>query len=122
MRDFSSMYVAKWEDSDLEREDAAVWDFEDFAKNARGIKRLGILRMDVDNLGTIFIKGLRFPKRRTNNPEGPSGQGWGRGDSRPIRRGGTKTHGVHFTHGDAFQTAGPFLFRVHSAPVGDIRL
>lgn len=33
-------------------------DFEAIAQCSKGIKRLGILRMDVDNLGTIFSKGL----------------------------------------------------------------
>jgi CRISPR-associated protein Csm1 len=33
-------------------------DFDELAKNSDGIRRLGILRMDVDNLGTIFQKGL----------------------------------------------------------------
>jgi CRISPR-associated protein Csm1 len=32
--------------------------FNDFADKSEGIKRLGILRMDVDNLGRIFIEGF----------------------------------------------------------------
>ena len=32
--------------------------FNDFAEKSEGIKRLGILRMDVDNLGRIFLKGF----------------------------------------------------------------
>lgn len=32
--------------------------FDDFAEKSDGIKRLGILRMDVDNLGRIFMKGF----------------------------------------------------------------
>jgi len=32
--------------------------FNDFAEKSEGIKRLGILRMDVDNLGRIFIEGF----------------------------------------------------------------
>lgn len=34
-------------------------DFEAIATSSKGIKRLGILRMDVDNLGRIFSKGLK---------------------------------------------------------------
>lgn len=33
--------------------------FEEIAERAKGIKRLGILRMDVDNLGKIFSQGLK---------------------------------------------------------------
>lgn len=32
--------------------------FNDFADYSKGLKRLGVLRMDVDNLGRIFTKGL----------------------------------------------------------------
>ena len=32
--------------------------FNDFADHSKGLKRLGVLRMDVDNLGRIFTKGL----------------------------------------------------------------
>ena len=32
--------------------------FEDFAKEAKGIKRLAVLRADVDNLGTAFVSGF----------------------------------------------------------------
>ncbi len=35
-----------------------IKDFEDLAKDSEGIHRLGILRMDVDNLGAVFSKGL----------------------------------------------------------------
>ena len=34
-------------------------EFEAIAQQAKGVQRLGILRMDVDNLGTIFAHGLR---------------------------------------------------------------
>jgi len=34
-------------------------EFEDIAKKSKGISRLGILRMDVDNLGRIFSQGLK---------------------------------------------------------------
>jgi CRISPR-associated protein Csm1 len=33
-------------------------DFDELANNSNGIRRLGILRMDVDNLGSIFQRGL----------------------------------------------------------------
>ncbi|MFW5993363.1 MAG: type III-A CRISPR-associated protein Cas10/Csm1 [Desulfohalobiaceae bacterium] len=52
------MYLGKWEamrDQEME--------FENFAQDAKGISRLGVLRMDVDNLGQVFIQGLRFPER-----------------------------------------------------------
>lgn len=34
-------------------------DFESIADESHGVKRLGILRMDVDNLGSIFSNGLK---------------------------------------------------------------
>lgn len=47
------------------------YDFEMFAENSQnqagdngGIKRLGILRMDVDNLGQVFVNGLNFEKQQ----------------------------------------------------------
>lgn len=49
-------YVGKW----LKEKNSGNWDFDDFASNAKGISRMGVLRMDVDNLGEIFIRGLRF--------------------------------------------------------------
>jgi len=33
--------------------------FEDLQKEAEGLKRLGVLRMDVDNLGSIFARGFQ---------------------------------------------------------------
>ncbi|OPY90900.1 MAG: hypothetical protein A4E72_00418 [Syntrophus sp. PtaU1.Bin208] len=42
-------------------------DFEEIADTSQGIKRLGILRMDVDNLGKIFSHGLshyRYKKEK----------------------------------------------------------
>jgi CRISPR-associated protein Csm1 len=50
-------FVGKWECN----KKSGDWDFDNFADNAKGIERLGVLRMDVDNLGEIFIRGLRFP-------------------------------------------------------------
>ncbi len=35
--------------------------FEEFAQKAEGIKRLGVLRADVDNLGTAFVHGFKRP-------------------------------------------------------------
>ncbi len=37
------------------------WEFDDFAEGAQGVGRLGVLRLDVDNLGEIFVRGLHFP-------------------------------------------------------------
>lgn len=50
-------YVGKWQRRDKK---SAEWEFDEFAENAKGISRMGVLRMDVDNLGEIFIRGLRF--------------------------------------------------------------
>jgi CRISPR-associated protein Csm1 len=50
-------YVGKWQ---KQEKDSADWEFNDFAEQSVGIHRLGILRMDVDNLGEVFIRGLRF--------------------------------------------------------------
>ena len=41
--------------------EAGDWEFNDFDENATGIQRMGVLRLDVDNLGEIFIRGLKFP-------------------------------------------------------------
>lgn len=65
----SSFYLGKWEKGKQVRKGGEPWDFEDYAENAEGIERLGVLRMDVDNLGLIFIQGLRFPERTKD--------GWG---------------------------------------------
>jgi len=66
----STMYLGKWESLRNIRDDESEWDFEDYANHSTGIKRLGILRMDVDNLGMVFIKGLQFPEREK--------RGWGK--------------------------------------------
>lgn len=47
-------FIGQW-DKD---KDARDWQFDEFADKATGIKRLGILRMDVDNLGQLFSCGL----------------------------------------------------------------
>lgn len=49
-------FLAKW---DLAK-DSWDWDLDEFSKESQGIKRLGILRMDVDNLGQVFIRGVRL--------------------------------------------------------------
>ena len=41
-----------------ERDKDKIMTFEEMAKESEGIHRLGVLRMDVDNLGSIFQKGL----------------------------------------------------------------
>lgn len=67
----SSLYVGKWDATRQVRDsDQRPWDFNDYADQAEGIRRMGVLRMDVDNLGLIFIRGLRFP-RRTDAGWGP---------------------------------------------------
>ncbi len=48
-------FVGKWDRDKTSGE----FDFEDFAEHGVGIERMGILRMDVDNLGEIFIRGLK---------------------------------------------------------------
>ena len=40
-------------------------DLDKMADKAEGIRRIGILRMDVDNLGHIFVKGLNFKEDLT---------------------------------------------------------
>ncbi|MEW6259125.1 MAG: type III-A CRISPR-associated protein Cas10/Csm1 [Thermodesulfobacteriota bacterium] len=66
----SMMALGKWDSHrNIRVQDGEAWDFEDYAQNAVGIQRLGILRMDVDNLGSVFIEGLRWPEREND--------GWG---------------------------------------------
>lgn len=52
-------YVGKWQ----KNTDSGNWEFDEFANNAKGINRMGVLRMDVDNLGEIFVRGLNFGKQ-----------------------------------------------------------
>ena len=40
------------------KKDCPAYTFEDFAKDSEGIKRLGVFRADVDNLGSTFTKGF----------------------------------------------------------------
>lgn len=65
----SVLRLGKWDNKKQTNVAGRPWEFDDYADHSQGIKRMGILRMDVDNLGTVFVKGLRFPKRRDN--------GWG---------------------------------------------
>ena len=52
----SYRWLAKWD-----RDKASgQWEFDDFANHAKGIKRMGVLRMDVDNLGQLFIRGFQW--------------------------------------------------------------
>ncbi len=39
--------------------------FEDMQEASRGLKRLGVLRMDVDNLGHLFSQGFRRPNGKS---------------------------------------------------------
>ncbi len=49
-------WLGKWD----RHKDSGHWEFHCFAEKARGVKRLGVLRMDVDNLGQLFIQGFRW--------------------------------------------------------------
>ena len=44
-----------------------LMDFKTLAKQSTGIKRIGVLRADVDNLGTLFINGFDDP----DSPDNP---------------------------------------------------
>ncbi len=80
----STMYLGKWdfsrhsEPSEPGKDEKTVpWEFDDYAKNSRGIERMGILRMDVDNLGMVFFRGLNFPARDSILSDGKENPGWG---------------------------------------------
>ncbi len=73
----STMTIGKWEAGRQVNEEGEPWDFKDFAHHAKGLKRLGILRMDVDNLGEIFINGLKFARRHPIKVDGKNKEGWG---------------------------------------------
>ena len=75
----SLMHLGKWEKNRCVDKFGDPWDFENYAENAEGIKRMGILRMDVDNLGMVFIKGLYFPERQGKGQE----KGWGNITGKP---------------------------------------
>lgn len=81
-------YLGKW---DLRRKMDVdkPWDFQRYADESRGIKRLGVLRMDVDNLGLAFMQGLHFPLREPLNIKGRSLPGWGKvvtEEGQPVRK------------------------------------
>jgi CRISPR-associated protein Csm1 len=43
------------------KKESQDWRFDAFTQEAKNIKQLGVLRMDVDNLGSVFIQGLKRP-------------------------------------------------------------
>lgn len=55
-----AIYCAKPEDRESERE---IFSFEELADKSQGSKKLGAVRMDVDNLGKIFTLGLHENQR-----------------------------------------------------------
>jgi CRISPR-associated protein Csm1 len=44
-------------------------DFEEIAQRSKGVPRLGMLRMDVDNLGAIFYRGLKHYRHMKGEPK-----------------------------------------------------
>lgn len=44
-------------------------DFEQIAKLSQGVQRLGVLRMDVDNLGAVFSRGLKHYRHENNKKD-----------------------------------------------------
>lgn len=76
----SALHIGRWEAERQVHSDGEPWDFEDYAnhsgggENQPGLPRLGVLRMDVDNLGLAFIQGLQFPERKDDGQNHP---GWG---------------------------------------------
>jgi len=56
----SYRWLGKW-DKD---KDSSNWEFDEFAEQAQGIKRIGVLRMDVDNLGQLFIRGFAWAEKK----------------------------------------------------------
>lgn len=55
-----AIYCAKPEDRESDRE---ILSFEELANKSQGSKKLGAVRMDVDNLGKIFTLGLQDNQR-----------------------------------------------------------
>lgn len=49
------------------REDEMIATFEQMAQRSKGVKRIGVLRADVDNLGQAFVNG--FLRQNADNPE-----------------------------------------------------
>lgn len=76
----SALHIGRWEAERQVHPDGDPWDFQDYAnhsgggENQPGLPRLGVLRMDVDNLGLVFIQGLQFPEREG---DGRDDRGWG---------------------------------------------
>lgn len=52
-----NIWVGNYAMNTVELKESSI-DFEELAKNSKGITRIGVLRMDVDNLGTSFSKGF----------------------------------------------------------------
>jgi len=77
-----TQYLGKWDRTRQVDSHGDPWDFSDYADHSTGIKRLGVLRMDVDNLGMVFMRGLAFPQRQAITLSGSGGEpktleGWG---------------------------------------------
>ena len=62
-------YVGQWQKAKT----SGDYEFDDFAKHAQGISRMGVLRMDVDNLGEVFIRGLNFGKKDAQGKQASMG-------------------------------------------------
>jgi CRISPR-associated protein Csm1 len=71
------LYLGRWQSGRQVKENGEPWNFDDYAEHARGISRLGILRMDVDNLGLVFIQGLQYPRRGSVKVGRKDKDGWG---------------------------------------------
>jgi CRISPR-associated protein Csm1 len=56
-----SIPIAEWVHYTVRRTPSKT--FDELQEDAQGIKRLGVLRMDVDNLGDMFIQGFRIGER-----------------------------------------------------------
>ncbi|WP_045217331.1 type III-A CRISPR-associated protein Cas10/Csm1 [Desulfonatronovibrio magnus] len=81
-------YLGRW-DMRRQMDENQPWDFQRYADESQGIKRIGLLRMDVDNLGLIFMQGLYFPQRESLYIKGKSVPGWGNvvvQKGQPVRR------------------------------------
>ncbi len=53
--------------------DARPVEFDELSAASRGIKRLGVLRMDVDSLGALFGSGFKKPKDDKTDGDKPKG-------------------------------------------------
>ncbi|OUD14219.1 type III-A CRISPR-associated protein Cas10/Csm1 [Thioflexithrix psekupsensis] len=53
---YKTRLLGRWDKK--KKKESRDWHFDQFATHADGIKRMGVLRMDVDNLGSIFSLGL----------------------------------------------------------------